>query len=84
MFFDPFPLLGLGAKPRRNFFMKSEAPTELPVVVGRAYDFSLWLIHKSDFAVLRERVSRSAGSDGEPAVIALPRALAFLTPNAVR
>ncbi len=43
VFFDSFSLLGSGAKPRRSFFMKSESPTELPVVVGRAYDYMAFL-----------------------------------------
>jgi hypothetical protein len=43
--FFPFSLLGSGAKPRQKF-LKPPPRGELPVVVGKAYDFSLWLIQK--------------------------------------
>ena len=36
---------GSGAQPRRNFFMPN-APGELPIVVQKAYEFSVWLIQK--------------------------------------
>jgi hypothetical protein len=38
--------LGSGAKPRRKNFLKPLPRGELPAVVGKAYDFSLWLIQK--------------------------------------
>ncbi len=45
MFFSLFR--GLGRSPRENFIIKSEkSKTELPAVVGKAYDFSVWLIQK--------------------------------------
>lgn len=37
--------MGSGAMPRRKFFMKSTS-AELPIVVQKAYEFSVWMIQK--------------------------------------
>jgi hypothetical protein len=43
-----------GAQPRRNFVRMSNTPSELPVVVQKAYEFSLWMIRKVEsFPVTR-------------------------------
>ncbi len=35
-----------GEAPAKNFLMTGKSQAELPVVVGKSYDFSLWLIQK--------------------------------------
>ena len=44
--FSLFLLLGLGEAPEEIFLMTAKAQTELPVVVSKTYDFSVWLIQK--------------------------------------